>query len=83
MQELDFDAGRLNSGWGSSDALDRMTAQIGAFNTRLLAEGGQCAHRKLIAIQEAVNQLGSIIARMQRLVDERITVLRAGARDGG
>jgi len=79
-RDLNLDA--WSSGWGEPTALQRMAAEIAAFNTRLAAEGRHCSRRDLLDIQNALNALALAIARVEREVTERITALSTGGRNG-
>jgi len=78
----DLNLAGWSSGWGHPTALDRMAAEIAAFNTRLAAEGRNCTRRDLLDIQAALNALALEIARVERVVTERIGALRTVTRDG-
>ncbi len=63
-------------------ALHRMAGEITAFSMRLAAEGRHCTHRELLDIQNTLNTLALAIARVERVVTERIARLSTGGCNG-
>jgi hypothetical protein len=79
-QDLNLD--RLSAGLGHPTALYRTAGEIAAFNMHLAAEGKHRTRGELLDIQTALNTLALAIARVERMVTERIAALTAGARNG-
>ena len=82
MNGPDLNLGRWSAGLGHPTAVYRTAGEIAAFNTHLAAEGQHRTRGELLDIQTALNTLALAIARVGRIVTERIAALTAGARNG-
>ena len=82
MNGQDLNLARLSASLGHPTALYRTAGEIAAFNVRLAAEGKHRTRGELLDIQTALNTLALAIARVERIVTERITALSTGGRNG-
>ncbi len=76
-----------NPAWGTAGvgdpmSLSRLTNEVTALSTELVAQRSRYTRLELVDIRDNLNTLALIIARIKRLVSERIAVLTAGGFNG-
>ncbi len=67
---------------GDPAALCRLTDEVTVLSTHLAAEPSHCTRQELTDIRDNLNTLALVIARIKRLVSERIATLTAGGLNG-
>ncbi len=82
MSTQNFDPGFCVSGVADPTSLSRLTEEVTALSTELVAERSRYTRRELFDIRNNLNTLALVIARIKCLVSERIAVLTAGGFNG-
>lgn len=82
MSARNFDPGFAVGGLGDPTSLRRLTDEVTALSMQLAAERSRYTRQQLTDVRGNLNTLALVIARIKRLVSERIAVLTAGGFNG-
>jgi len=82
MSTRNFAPEFVTGGLGDPTSLRSLTDEVTALSTQLAAERSRYTRQELTDIRDNLNTLALVIARIKRLVSERIAVLTAGGFNG-